>query len=284
MDALTIAACLSWGLFAGLVFSSVGAAGGILTSFGLITLFGLGDPNSVKPMTQIVVLVAVLTFVPSYLRHSALVWPLGLLLGTGGLVGAFAGSTLSSHYLSDMAAFRPLFGALTLAIAAQIAWGLLRGRGSPGVASQDAGGPPVAGVVRARVSAWAVTFGYGDADFRVPLWSPMLAGAAIAMTASVFGVGGGFLLVPYMAAVLGMPMHIIPATAAIAIGIALVVSIGNFVALGAEIRFELLVPLAIGTAIGSVAGPRVNRAMCNTWLQAAMALIVAGIGLNYVLS
>ena len=41
-----------------------------------------------------------------------------------------------------------------------------------------------------------------------------MAGAIIAMTAAVFGVGGGFLLVPYMASLLHMPMYIIPATAA----------------------------------------------------------------------
>lgn len=282
VDMLMFMACLGWGVFAGGVFSSIGAAGGILTSFGLITLFGVTEPNSVKPMTQIIVLTAVLIFVPRYLRRSALVWPLGLMLGGGGLVGAYLGSTLSTLYLSDMTAFRPLFGGLTLAVAAQITWTLYRGGNPAPVAGAPAGPVPGLAVTGTRFSGGALSFDYGDSRFRVPVWSPLLAGAGIAMAASIFGVGGGFLLVPYMVAVLGMPMHIIPATAAIAIGIALVMSIGNFVALGAQIDVGLLIPLAIGTVIGAMSGPQVNRALRNGILQAVMAVIVAAIGLYYL--
>ena len=125
MAIVTLLTILVYGVFVGIVFSAIGAAGGILTSFGLITLFGVLEPNAVKPMTQIVVLATALIFVPGYLRRASAVVPLGLLLGGGGLIGAYAGSTLSSLYLSDMADFRPLFGFLTLAVAAQIFWKLL---------------------------------------------------------------------------------------------------------------------------------------------------------------
>lgn len=278
MDPLLIPACLAWGALAGVVFSAIGAAGGILTSFGLITLFGVADPNSVKPMTQLVVLLATLVFVPQYFRRSALVLPLGLLLGLGGLVGAYAGSTLSSLFLSDMSTFRPLFGALTLVIAVQIASRLVRGwlgKKSPAPATG-------ARVQDMSISLRALSFTYGETVYRIPLRSPLLAGAAISMTAAIFGVGGGFLLVPYLAVVLGLPMHIIPATAAIAIFISLTVSISNFVALGAELQFGLLIPLAVGVVFGAIQGPKVNRALPNALLQTLMALIVTGIGLKYI--
>jgi len=103
------------------------------------------------------------------------------------------------------------------------------------------------------------------------------------MTAAIFGVGGGFLLVPYMASVLAMPMHIIPATAAIAIFMSLIVSISNFLALGAPIQLDLLITLGIGTVLGALAGPYINEKMKNFWLQALMAIIVTGIGMKYVL-
>ena len=48
---------LLWGVIVGLVFSTVGAAGGILASFGLITVFGVQDANQVKPMAQALTLV-----------------------------------------------------------------------------------------------------------------------------------------------------------------------------------------------------------------------------------
>ena len=38
---------LAWGGLVGFVFSTVGAAGGILASVGLISVFGLQNPNLV---------------------------------------------------------------------------------------------------------------------------------------------------------------------------------------------------------------------------------------------
>lgn len=285
MDISLIAAVLAWGIGVGIVFSAIGAAGGILTSFGLITLFAIADPNSVKPMTQIVVLVTALVFVPGYLKRSALVLPLGLLLGAGGLIGAYVGSTISSRYLSDMETFRPLFGVLTLAIAGQIIWQLYSQRHSNnavGLTEPSTGSAPgPARVSNMKLSLRDLTFSYDARDYYVPLWSPLIAGLLIAMTASIFGVGGGFLLVPYMASLLAMPMHIIPATAAIAIFMSLTVSISNFLYLGAALDWGILAPLLIGAVIGAIAGPTINKAMKNHWLQASLAVIVTGIGLKY---
>ena len=41
-----------WAVFVGFVFSTVGAAGGILSGVGHITLMGIGDANIIKVMNQ----------------------------------------------------------------------------------------------------------------------------------------------------------------------------------------------------------------------------------------
>ena len=46
-----------WALFAGFVFSTVGAAGGILASFGFISVLDIHAANSVKVMSMILVIV-----------------------------------------------------------------------------------------------------------------------------------------------------------------------------------------------------------------------------------
>lgn len=281
MDPFVIATLLAYGVFVGIVFSAIGAAGGILTSFGLITFFGILDPNSAKPMTQLVVLATALVFVPGYIRRASLVLPLGLLLGAGGLVGAYIGSTLSSRYLSDMATFQPLFGLLTLAVAVQIIWKLVATRkGGTGKNDDQA---DCEGIKNTVLSTKTLQFTYCKKPYVIALWSPLLAGLIIALIASIFGVGGGFLLVPYMASILAMPMHIIPATAAIAIFMSLAVSITNFLALGAPLHSTTLVPLILGAVIGAIIGPIVNRRMKNQWLQAVLAVIVIIIGLKYTL-
>ena len=285
MELSYFAIILLWGTFAGIVFSSIGAAGGILASFGLISIIGITDPNSVKPMAQIITLATALTFVPGYFRRSDLVWPLGLFLAAGGLLGAWAGSSLSSIYLADMKTFRPLFGVLTLLIGAQLTWRLF-GFGNRKVSEQPVRRLAVASenVRNLRFSNAVLTFSYRWLDYRVPAWSPLLAGFLVAMVASIFGVGGGFLLVPYMSSLLGLPMHIIPATSGIAIIVSLLVSIWSYLSFGAHLEMDALLPLLAGAVLGALAGPFVNRWMKNSALQAALVLIVVFIGLTYILA
>ncbi len=274
---LIIIAC--WAVFAGMVFSSIGAAGGILTSFGLISIIGMTDPNAIKPMTQIIVLATAVVFVPTYFKKGNLVWPLGMLLGVGGLLGAWSGSTLSDAYLSDMHVFRPWFGALTLLVAARIAWDLLR---TPA--------PPTAleshfidtGVSDLAFRKGRLCFTYARENYCVRIWVPIFAGFIIALIAAVFGVGGGFLLVPFLASYLKMPMHIIPATAAIAIIMSLLVSIGNYLRLGAQLDYNILIAMLVGTIIGALLGSFINQNLKDQWLQIGLGLIVLLIGLKYI--
>ena len=283
MEVTTLAAVLGWGAVVGIVFSAIGAAGGILTSFGLITLFAVADPNAVKPMTQIVVLATALVYVPGYLKRGAIVPALGLLLGIGGVVGAWAGSTVSSRYLADMATFRPLFGVLTLAVAGQIGWKLWRHAQARRAGTAAPMQPYHGGVTDKVLRLGCMCFTYAGDRYRVPVISPLVAGALIAFTAALFGVGGGFLLVPYMASVLAMPMHIIPATTAIPIFMSLAVSVSNFMSRGAAVDWGLLASLVAGAVIGAVLGPQINKRLPNVVLQAAMGVIVAGIGVKYLL-
>ena len=78
---------LAWGGLVGFVFSTVGAAGGILASVGLISVFGIENPNLVKPMAQAMTLVTPLVAVPLYMRQCRVVYRLALLLGAGGVLG-----------------------------------------------------------------------------------------------------------------------------------------------------------------------------------------------------
>lgn len=274
-----IAIYIVWGVFVGLVFSSIGAAGGILASFGLISIIGIGDPNTVKPMAQMLSLATALVFIPGYFRRDAWVLPLGLMLSAGGIVGAIVGSTLSSRYLSDMNTFKPLFGVLALLIAVQITWKLY--------SDKKAGKTPARiseeGVKNVIVNQHHIAFDYGDISYRVHPWAPWLAGFLIAVVASIFGVGGGFLLVPYMASALGIPMFIIPATAALAIFISGAMSVSNYLRMGSEIDYSILFTLIIGGILGALLGPKINQLMKDSWLQAALASIVAVIGTKYIL-
>lgn len=271
-----------WGILVGVVFSVIGAAGGILASFGLITLVGETDPNTVKPMAQIMTLAMVSVFLPAYIKRACCVVFLGLLLATGSVIGAWLGSTFSSHYLSDMDIFRPLFGFLALLIATQVIWKTWVEFKKQDTRITSKSNPPE-GVNTIQLSHGRLTFIYTGQRFDIHIAYPILAGFLIAMVAAIFGVGGGFLLVPFMVSMLGMPMHIVPATAAIPIFIGGSVSITNYLKLGAQPDYNTLILLAIGGMVGALLGPKLNSLSNEYWLKMALGVIVFSIGLKYII-
>jgi uncharacterized membrane protein YfcA len=276
MELGQISLLLVLGMIVGAVFSSIGAAGGILASFFLVSIIGVTDPNSVKPMAQIITLAIALFFIPNYVKRSAYVLPLGLIISFGGVIGAFVGSTFSAHYLADMSTFRPLFGVLAVLVAVQIFWKLYQSKSTESFAFSKKG------VHQLSLNYRHIAFYYGDRAYQFSLWLPWIAGFIIALIASIFGVGGGFLLVPFMTSLLQMPMFIVPATAAIAVFVSSSISIANYLRLGAELEYGTLLFLIMGGFIGAMLGPKFNRLVKESWLQLILAVIVLLIGIKYI--
>ncbi|HED17751.1 MAG TPA: sulfite exporter TauE/SafE family protein [Gammaproteobacteria bacterium] len=284
---------LVWGLFVGFVFSTVGAAGGILASFGLISVLGLQNANLVKPMAQTLTLVTPLIAVPIYFRQRRLVISLALILGAGGVFGAIIGSSLSVSHLSDMQLFKPVFGILVLVIVVQIAWQLV---GRKQVTEQhtlraslnfehlvDQGGAPCSiGVKQQSWSFDRINFIFAGENFSYNPWLPFFTGMGIAIISSAFGVGGGFLLVPYMSIIMRLPMFIIAGTSALAIAIHSISSIANYMRLGVELDYSLLALLLSGTAIGAFVGPLLSKFLRESWLRAILCIVLLFIGLWYL--
>ena len=284
---------LLWGVLVGLVFSTVGAAGGILASVGLISVMGIQDANLVKPMAQALTLATPLIAVPGYYRQGRLVLSLALILGAGGILGALVGSTLSHTYLTEIDLFRSVFGVLVLGIALQVLSRVLVHKRKPGTRSEraaaafeglvhDHGSPRTIGVSHRHRSWRRIHFVFAGVEFEYAPWAPFLAGAGIAVVSSALGVGGGFLLVPFMVLLLGLPMFLVAGTAALAIAVSSITSIGNYVRLGVELDLPLLLILLAGTVAGAWIGPRLSGHLRERWLEAILGLVLLLIGIRYL--
>jgi len=101
------------------------------------------------------------------------------------------------------------------------------------------------------------------------------------MLSSALGVGGGFLLVPFMSIVMRLPMHVIAGTSALAIAIHSVTSIANYVRLGIALDFPMLGILLIGVVAGSAIGPVLSKHLPENALRAFLCLVLVVIGLRY---
>ena len=285
---------LVWGGLVGFVFSTVGAAGGILASVGMISIFGIQDPNLVKPMAQALTLVTPLIAVPLYMRQCRLVYSLALLLGAGGILGALMGSTLSVSFLSDMQVFKPLFAVLVFIITAQLAWQVMHSSTATSRLAKTmnaaeaferhvkSGGESCdLGVKYRRATLRRFYFRFGDEDFSFSPWLPFFTGMGIAVISSALGVGGGFLLVPFMSIVMRLPMHVIAATAALAIAIHSITSIANYMRLGVTLDYPLLGILLTGVVAGSAIGPLLSKHLPEKGLRGFLCLVLIVIGLRY---
>jgi len=291
---VSIPMLLAWGVLVGLVFSTVGAAGGILASVGLITVFGIQNPNLVKPMAQALTLVTPLIAVPLYMRQCRVVYTLAALLGVGGILGAFIGSSLSITYLSDMSLFKPVFAGLVFFIAGQMAWQIFRSsHGDDDLTHtmraaesferhvKSGGQECEQGVKRLQVSATRIVIGFGNEEFPFHPLLPFFTGMGIAILSSALGVGGGFLLVPFMSIVMRLPMYVIAGTSALAISLHSMTSIANYVRLGVELDYSLLGFLVAGVVVGSVIGPWLSRLIPENGLRGFLCIVLLLIGLRY---
>jgi uncharacterized membrane protein YfcA len=260
----------------------------------MISVFGIADPNLVKPMAQVLTLVTLLIAVPLYLRQCRVVYSLAFLLGAGGVLGALLGSTLSVRLLSDMQVFRPVFAMPVFFIAGQLAWQLLRTdtastalakamRAAEAYARHVRGGGVSCelGVQYLRATRRRFYFRFGSEDFAFSPWLPFLAGPGIAVLSSALGVGGGFLLVPFMSIVMRLPMYVIAGTSALAIAVHSITSIANYVRLGVALDYPLLGILLAGVLAGAALGPQLSKHLPEQGLRVLLCLVLVMIGLRY---
>lgn len=291
---VSIPLLLAWGLVVGLVYSMVGAAGGILASVGLITVFGIQNPNLVKPMAQSLTLITPLIAVPLYMRQCRVVYILAILLGLGGVLGAILGSSLSATFLSDMDVFKPIFAFMVFFIAGQLAWQIYRsfsGKNELTNAMRAAesfethlkkGGKACKlGVKRLQVSISQIRIEFANEEFSFHPLFPFFIGMGVAVLSSALGVGGGFLLVPFMSIIMRLPMYIIAGTSALAILFHSVTSIANYVRLGVQLDYPLLGVLAVGVIAGSVIGPLLSRYIPENGLRGFLCVVLFLIGFRY---
>ncbi len=108
----------------------------------------------------------------------------------------------------------------------------------------------------------------------------VIAGFGIGFFSSLFGIGGGVVLIPLLLVAARMPPHIVTATSAFVITTTAPVGVVTH-ALGGDVDWVFALPLVLGGLVGGTLGPpiakRVSSPMLITLL--ATALILAAVGL-----
>ena len=289
-----------WCVLAGFMMSMGAGGGGILAGIGHISILGVGDANMIKVVNQILEFSSRLVSVPLYHRQKRLVASLALTFGIGAPFGAIAGSWVSRTYLADMAVYRSVFGLLVACVAARVLYegwakamlahaGLRKAqeaseRVAKSARAAGAAAPSVGDAPRTTHFGWwssGVRFGGEHFDFN-PI-AAAAGGFAISFIGSMLGVGGGFLVTPFMASLLLFPMYLVVGTGLVALMIPLTVSVLTYLALDVNVDWQLVAIEVPGVLAGSFLGPLLNRYMNEKALKTFVAVVLLASGVYYVL-
>lgn len=163
----TLAVILSLGV--GAALGLLGGGGAILTVAILVYALGVDAEQAVATSLVVVAVTSTAALVP-HVRAGNVEWGTGLGFGVAGMAGAFAGGLLAARFSAR--ALMVLFALMMVATAIAM--------------------------LRAPQT---------DVPHRSPLGKRMLAGLGVGFVTSLVGGGGGFLVVPALVLVGGLPIR-----------------------------------------------------------------------------
>ncbi|WP_018125098.1 sulfite exporter TauE/SafE family protein [Desulfovibrio oxyclinae] len=300
---------LIWAIWVGWIFSTVGAFGGIMAGVGHITIYGLGDyaksfgktmkinkvvTDSIRVSNQWLVGCSAGLSSFNYWKMGRLVLPLGIALAIGSVAGSWLVPALTAGKIS-LKAYIGYFGLFVLFLGCYLFYETTpAGQASKKAAKEAAkkfqdsvaSGEATAdmGVKVQTFTPTKCIFTFFGVEFSFNPLIPVVGGFVIAALASFLGVGGGFLLVPFLTSVAGLPMYLVAGTSAAAVFIGMINSIASYMLLrGTPVEWSLIGAELVGIVIGSLIGPRTSKYIPDVWLKRLFVVLAVYVGMRYTL-
>jgi hypothetical protein len=281
-----------------------------MAGVGHMTIYGLGNyaktfrttapginkivTDSIRVSNQWLVGLSALVSSINYARQKRLVTALGFFMGIGALFATLlivfttAGKIKFSQY-------QGWFGLCVLVIGAFMVYELTP-KGSAKKKEAQAAAKAFEATIKEKKDIkeqgiktlkWSLVrteFSFFGQNFHFsPIWA-FIGGFFISCIASFLGVGGGFLYVPFLTSVVGLPMFVVAGTSALSVLIGMIFAIFNFMVLkGVVVHWTLIGAELIGIFIGSMIGPRTGKYIPNKVLKGIFIVLAVYIGVKYSL-
>jgi uncharacterized membrane protein YfcA len=298
-----------WATWVGWIFSTVGAFGGIMAGVGHMTVYGLGDyvrtfkdsapgfnrtlTDSIRTSNQFLVGLSSILSVVNYLKSKRMSWPLGLALGVGSIVGAYLAASLTGGKVS-FSQYQGWFGVFVLVVGFVLTYELTpmgqAGKKAAKTAAlnfektvREKKDIASAGVTLKSFGITKSTMSFFGTDFTFSPIAAFFGGVVIAAISAFIGVGGGFLYVPYLTSIVGLPMFVVAGTSALAVLLSMITSITTYINVaGAGMDWALVGIQLVGVFIGSMVGPRTAKYIPEKWLKVLFIILALYVGIGYL--
>lgn len=127
-----------------------------------------------------------------------------------------------------------------------------------------------------------------DGDGRLILTSRCAAlliatGVATGVLSGLFGVGGGFIIVPALVLFSGMEIHLAIGTSLLVISLVSLSGIGSYLVAGRSIGVGIALLFIVGGVVGMFLGIRLGRRLSGTALQKVFAVAIVAVAIFVLL-
>lgn len=275
---------------------SIGAVVGILSGmFGvgggfLITplLFFVGIPPAVAVATSANQIVASsFSAILTHIRRRTVDFPMGVALMSGGLVGSTLGVGVFNALkkLGQVDLLVNMFYVVFLGLVGALMF--VESLSALRKSTRRDSGAKARRKRRNWVHAMPLRYRFAASGLYISIFPPLLVGLCVGVLSAIMGVGGGFIVVPAMIYILGMPTKVVVGTSLFQIIFVSAYTTMLHAWTSHSVDTVLAVLLLVGGVIGAQIGARVGLLLKAEQLRILLALLVlsvcAKLGLDLLL-
>ncbi|MDO8144001.1 MULTISPECIES: sulfite exporter TauE/SafE family protein [unclassified Isoptericola] len=242
MDITTVAVLLL-AVVVGISLGLLGGGGSILT-VPLLTYVAGFPPKEAIAASLLVVGVTSVTSMLAHARRGNVQWRTGLLFGAAGMAGAFAGGLVGGHVPGTILMIA--FAAMMIATAAAMIRGRRNGRAP-------------------------------EHDGTLKVGRTIVDGLVVGLVTGLVGAGGGFLVVPALVLLGGLPMSVAVGTSLLVIGMKSFAGLAGYLT-SVSLDWGLVAAVTVAAVVGSLVGARLSSRVPEAALRRGFGYFVLVMG------
>lgn len=247
------------GVAIGVVVGLLGAGGGILSVPVLVYILGQ-SPHDATSGSLVIVLLSAITGLWAHARNGNVRWKEGFTVGLFSSVAAVIGARIVPHIQGDVLMI--LFAILVTGVGIYMLW---RGIQQRRVEFGKAPAP-----VEAK-----------EGEEKSPaLWAIALAGSLVGLASGIFGIGGGFAVVPILIYMFHFTNRQATGTSILVMSISSAAGLLGRIGTPVSIDWPIVLLFAAGSMLGSLLGEPIGRRLRPSTLTLAFGsflIIVAAL-------